>query len=359
MGPLFAHRFRRIARRLSGAARQYETSPLTLFRRLAWLRAKRGLGLDEALFTGVLDPRMPARRAAGLVSRRDFVRALHPFNQTHKEMVDDKAIFYPHCVGHGLPIPRLLAFVNPPLGMTATGRPLCTENDWLGFICEDLPDAFVIKPAIGDRGRLVDVYERIDGNFSLGGNQIDADGLRRRLTIDALYRRAVIQVRLKNHPALAELSGTYALQCTRIVTVVTRAGEVEILYAFQKLIAAGNHVDNFVGAEGNLLTCVDVATGKLGTAFAMSQELPSYTTCDTHPLTGRKLAGFELPNWSAACALARRAAISFLPLRAIGWDVALTAEGPVLVEGNTEWVAFTDTGFWYTDQDLARLRRLF
>jgi hypothetical protein len=354
-----AQRLQRIAQRLSRAAGQYQTSPLRLFGRLVWLRAWRRLGLDEALFMGVLDPRMPARRAAELVSRRDFVRALRPFNQINKDMVDDKTIFYLHCTGCGLPIPRPLAFVTPPLGTTAAGSALRTETDWLRFISEQLPSEFVVKPAIGDRGRLVEMYRRRGDQFALGGRRMNADELRRRLTVDAVYGRAIVQVRLRNHPTLEELSGTDGLQCTRIVKVVTRAGNVEILYAFQKLISAGNQVDNFVSAEGNLLTCVDVAAGKLGTAFAMSPHLPSYTTCETHPVTGRKLTGFELPNWEEACALTRRAAMNFLPVRAIGWDVALTSDGPMLVEGNTEWVAFTDTGFWYTAKDLRRLTRLF
>jgi hypothetical protein len=358
MAPLSTQRLRRIFRRLSSAARQYEASPLTLLGRMAWLRASRGLGLDEALFMGVLDPRVPGRHAAELVSRRNFVRVLRQFNGSGKELVDDKAIFYPHCVGCGLPIPPAIVFVNPPLGVTAAGRLLSTEGEWRGFISEELPAAFVVKPATGAEGRLVEIWERSGDHFLSAGRLLGAEHLWRRLCVEATYGRAIVQGRLKNHPALAALSGTDALQCTRIVTIVTRAGKVEILYAFQKLIAAGNHVDDFVGAEGNVLTCIDPAAGKLATAFIKSGERPSYTTCEAHPLTGRQLAGFELPHWEGACALVRRAATRFLPLRAIGWDVALTSEGPVLVEGNTEWVSFTDSGFWYTDDDLARLQRL-
>src|ERR1700730_14050223 len=358
MAPLSTQRLRRIFRRLISAARQYEASPLTLLGRMAWWRASRGLGVDEALFMGVLDPRVPGRHAAELVSRRDFVRVLRQFNGSGKELVDDKAIFSPPCVGCGLPIPPAIVFVNPPLGVTAAGRLLSTESEWRGFISEELPAAFVVKPATGAEGRLVEIWERSADHFLSAGRLLDAEHLWRRLCVEATYGRAIVQGRLKNHPALAALSGTDALQCTRIVTIVTRAGKVEILYAFQKLIAAGNHVDDFVGAEGNVLTCIDPAVGKLATAFIKSGERPSYTTCEAHPLTGRQLAGFELPHWQGACALVRRAATRFLPLRAIGWDVALTSEGPVLVEGNTEWVSFTDSGFWYTDDDLARLQRL-
>jgi len=47
-----------------------------------------------------------------------------------------------------------------------------------------------------------------------------------------------------------------------------------------------------------------------------------------------------LPFWDEACALAETAARHFLPIRTIGWDVALTPEGPVILEGNFWWNPF-------------------
>jgi hypothetical protein len=52
--------------------------------------------------------------------------------------------------------------------------------------------------------------------------------------------------RITNDPILARLSGTQALQCTRLVTVTLRTGEVELLVAFQKPIVgqrAGSRAD--------------------------------------------------------------------------------------------------------------------
>jgi hypothetical protein len=44
-----------------------------------------------------------------------------------------------------------------------------------------------------------------------------------------------------------------------------------------------------------------------------------------------------VPCWDAACRLVRDAATAFLPLRTIGWDVAITDGDPVLIEGNVTW----------------------
>ena len=48
----------------------------------------------------------------------------------------------------------------------------------------------------------------------------------------------------------------------------------------------------------------------------------------------------ELPIGAAAKELVTSAALTFLPLRTIGWDVALTPMGPVLIEGNAWWGPF-------------------
>ena len=56
-----------------------------------------------------------------------------------------------------------------------------------------------------------------------------------------------------------------------------------------------------------------------------------------HPKTGEPFADFQLPHWQEARKLAEHAAMLFLPLRTIGWDLALTDDGPLLLEGNAEW----------------------
>ena len=45
---------------------------------------------------------------------------------------------------------------------------------------------------------------------------------------------------------------------------------------------------------------------------------------------GNRDIGFE-------CSVNERAARAFAPLRTIGWDVAITPDGPSLIEGNVTW----------------------
>jgi hypothetical protein len=59
----------------------------------------------------------------------------------------------------------------------------------------------------------------------------------------------------------------------------------------------------------------------------------------SHPVSGATFARVTVPHFDAACALAQRAAELLPGVRSIGWDVAITLDGPVLVEGNHNWGA--------------------
>lgn len=354
-----ARRLRRDAARLSAAGRHYGESPVAVAARAARLRITRGVALDQALLTGLCDPRL-ASGLAGIHPNGGEFRALQRrFNPSRDELVDDKSIFSARCAGYGLPVPRLFAVAVPPLGVRADGRALHGADAWRRFFLEELPQEFVIKPTESWCGNLVEVFRREGGGFSSGGRTWSPDDLHRRLLLEAVYGRAVVQERLRNHPALAEVSPAPGLQTVRLVTVVTRTGEVELLFAQFKLIVGSNLIDNFDGGStGNLVVEVDTARGELGLAFGPGPENIGTVAHVTHPATGRPLAGFKLPLWEEVQALGRAAALRFLPMRAIGWDIALTADGPMLVEGNTAWDAYCGKGFWFEPEQMSRLRGL-
>ena len=53
-----------------------------------------------------------------------------------------------------------------------------------------------------------------------------------------------------------------------------------------------------------------------------------------HPLTGKKFSELELPHIQEAYDLCLRAALEVPHMRYIGWDIAFTDRGPLIVEGN-------------------------
>jgi len=56
-----------------------------------------------------------------------------------------------------------------------------------------------------------------------------------------------------------------------------------------------------------------------------------------HPVTGEAITGFAIPYWKEVVELAKNAALCTPENRSVGWDIAVTAEGPELIEGNHNW----------------------
>ncbi len=332
----FPGRAMRLMADLGLARRRHETGWLPMLRRLVHLRRRGGFGPREALDYGLLDPQLPESALAATVAKKTLFGLLARVNPARLDgLTEDKAVFYAYCGALGLPIPRLLGVAARPVGYAAGGNPLRTEEDWRAF-ASSLPQEFVVKPGRGAYGRGVELFRRQDGGFvgsSSGWHA--AEKMQFAFFTDERYTSFVIQERLRSHPELQRLSGTASLQTARIWTEVDDRGDCRIVYAVFRVVAANRVIDNFGGGStGNLLCCVDRAEGTLGFALGKVPDGLGWTRLAHHPLTRQGFSGFRLPDWAAACALVQRAALLFLPMRVIGWDVAFTAEGPRLVEAN-------------------------
>lgn len=185
----------------------------------------------------------------------------------------------------------------------------------------------------------------IGGKFSLGvisagGYDRDADevvlkgGQRAgvaRLALELATRDDgyLFQRRLGPHPAIAEKFGN-RLWSVRLVLLITR-GRPFLFRAVAKVLT-GNHVADNFWRQGNMLAAIDPTTGIItrvvrGTGSEMAVN-------DPHPDTGRSLIGFQIPCWRQTIGTVLQAGIVLPGVRTQSWDVAITADGPVLLETN-------------------------
>ena len=61
---------------------------------------------------------------------------------------------------------------------------------------------------------------------------------------------------------------------------------------------------------------------------------------ERHPQTGFVFEGAILPFWDELKELVGRAARALVPLRALGWDIAICPDGPRVVEANQHYDIF-------------------
>jgi hypothetical protein len=90
-------------------------------------------------------------------------------------------------------------------------------------------------------------------------------------------------------------------------------------------------VDNL--HAGGIASIVDLKSGRLGPASDLGVG-PNFVWHDRHPLSGKPITGRELPFWKEAMELAVGAHDAFSEWVVIGWDIAILADGPCLIEGN-------------------------
>ena len=302
-----------------------------------FLRGYRG---EEALTLGLLDVGIPDSELCKFVSKSEMTKieeALNP--QAWREVTENKAIFYKFCNSLGIPVPELYAiWFKRHAGYSRDGVILKNRADWENFFRLWLPEEFVIKPAIGAYGWGVKVFRRSGQERFIdvaADKTCKANDILDIMLSFSQHDSFVIQERLKSHPEIVRLSGSENLQTLRIWTYLDGNGQCRIIHAFFKPIVGKNVVDNHEhGLKGNLLAEVALDTGTLKPAVKMIPNVSGLATLFIHPDTGQPLEGFAIPLWDEACRLAEQTALKFMPLRLIGWDIAVTSDGLRIIEGN-------------------------
>ena len=180
------------------------------------------------------------------------------------------------------------------------------------------------------------IYKPVDG---LGGNGIEAFTLQ-----DGNYEtvwqalktrpRGVVEEYVVQHPALSALSPA-SVNTIRIVTISSKTKPVtpdgkymDIAYAAIRIGNGTATVDNF--HSGGMVAAVDLTTGKIVTDAA---DMDGRVFAQ-HPMTGKVFKGYQIPMFDTALQLVTDACAKDGVEGNLGWDIAITENGAVLIEGN-------------------------
>jgi hypothetical protein len=296
-----------------------------------------------------------------VASRSTMVRVATTLNPSAwRGTLENKATFHRLAAAAGLPVPRVLGlYVAHGVGAWGTAPASGSPKEWTERLVQECPAHFVIKPAVGGWGRGVAVLTR-EGRErfrAASGETLSADDLVRAMASVAGGDGCLVQERVWNHAALEALSQTRHLQTLRLYTLIDRSGAAHLLRGSLRVIAGSNWVDNTSAATpGNFVAQIDAECGVLLSANVADRERGGLVALERHPNTGVPIAGFALPFWREARELALALARCFAPLRWAGWDVALSASGPVAIEGN--WNPDAPNNSQRVGELLAEIRRL-
>ena len=137
---------------------------------------------------------------------------------------------------------------------------------------------------------------------------------------------AIIEEWIPQHPIISAVYQD-AVNCLRIITVY-RDGITHFL-AGGMTWGCGEKIAN-ASATG-IVSPVNFDTGVLEKPAADFKG----NIYERHPYSSVPLVGFQLPYWNETKAMLRKAAAVVPQVGYVGWDIAITPTGPVLIEGNT------------------------
>ncbi len=227
----------------------------------------------------------------------------------------DKEICSILCDGFGLPQPRMLGVIDGAQGW----RPdLETIMDGSGL------KEVIVKPVRGAAGQGI-VLAQATGQ----GIRIRTRETRIPLAEYRFEGRYIVQEIVEADEAIARFSPG-ALSTVRVVSFLTGSGQVLILGAGMRVGASGSFVDNW--SMGGVAIGVNTDTGQL-LEYGLDKNGRRYRT---HPDTGLAFAGFQIPRWDDVVSLASQTQREFGYYRLLGSDLAVTENGPVLIEVNGE-----------------------
>ena len=138
--------------------------------------------------------------------------------------------------------------------------------------------------------------------------------------------KSVVEEYIVQHPDVAAFCST-SVNTVRIVTLNDH-GTCRFLFAYMRM-GRGAIVDNV--HSGGLAAGVDPATGVIFTDGIDAND-DHYAV---HPCSGLPIKGFQIPNWDAVTGLCRKCYNRIPGVRLVGWDIAITADGADLIEGNS------------------------
>lgn len=309
--------------------------------KLVMARGLYGIGAARFLMLGMYDQAIQ-RWPESMSYFKDIEPGLRTLNWQgdSRRLTVDKLITTERFAKTHIPTARLIGVI----GRDAAAHPheglfsILSTVDEVAATLASATDRLFVKPATGWRGQGAMGPERREGLWSVRDERLTDLELATRLLATAPPSGLLLQERLRSHPALEPIGGRLGLGCVRMNTALTTTGP-EFLFAFCKIMGNEGLVDNFAGGKyGNLAAGVDKECGTLTRVYGRKQGRQYLIEqIDTHPITGAKLVGFQLPLWTEVVKLAKRTAAAFPESPLVGADIAITDEGPRVIEIQSDW----------------------
>ena len=297
---------------------------------LALWRSRGRLSPNEYFYYRLWDPSIPIEEKRRFVGKpAQYPMHLACNSQYWYCAAADKILFHTIMSGAVMPIPDLIAISAE--NRTVSGIRNLTNADDLATLLRQAELYPLFMKEVGGKYSLsvisADNYDPVSDEVELlGGARQSPESLAASMIGPRGY---IVQRRLRPDPGLAAAFGP-RLWSVRVFVLQGKAGP-RIHRATAKIATGSNPADNY-WRRGNMLGAIDLESGQILRAVCGSGA--DLRVNSAHPDTGRQIVGTQIPGWNRLKEIVLAAAPIFAGIHTQSWDVALTENGPVLLEIN-------------------------
>lgn len=246
--------------------------------------------------------------------------------------LDNKLLTYGVLSGFSDSLPELHGIVDGgtfrPVSMVGNRGPARPAIEWLADL--DTDETVVLKWVLGGGGHNVLVLTRTDEGYRMNGEDVSRADLRARFSDLEDY----IVTGFSAQTSYAEEIYPEATNTVRVVTMWdSKRDEPFIARAVHRIgTSKTKPMDNW--SQGGLGALIDDETGELGEAVTYPKDGRLEWT-DTHPNTGVRIEGTEIPGWKGIRKKLLEIAGSVPYLPYVGWDLVITGKDEFeIIEAN-------------------------
>lgn len=315
-------------------AREYSVSPFRQFGQMVrYNLAAPKASLAEYYQLGLFDKDIPHEDKLRFVGEKRCSKLNVKINRygvsSVRPIFRDKLLMEMVLRGTGHAIAKTRAFVHPArkAGLIPS---LTNRQEILDFLRDNSNFPLFGKPLQSSWSDGTVQIDRAEGyDLQLGnGKVVKAEELASEI-LNRYPLGYLFQEKIRQHEAINALTGGSAVGTIRLVTLDTGDGP-QFFYAVWKIPAQGAMADSFwqPGSVAALLS----SNGQVEVC-RKGRGLGSEFVTD-HLVTGNPLIGFQLPFWQEAIELACNVHSVFPGIGLVGYDMAISENGPVIIEAN-------------------------
>ncbi|BBN82626.1 hypothetical protein PA25_26110 [Pseudoalteromonas sp. A25] len=240
-------------------------------------------------------------------------------------ILENKIVCYYLFKGMDLPTSPIIGMKKGRGFVTPDGQ-FHSSKEFLEVIRQSNTDKVFVKPVSGCGGKGILILKKEVNKLSLDGKEFTYEDLDR-LEADYVIEPKIIQT--------AYLDSVYpnSVNTLRAVTCRDPSGVVRLIAVTLRMGTHGKEVDN--SAQGGLLIGINLDTGKPIRDYAGYEY-----GCEklySHPDSGFNFCDLFIENWCSIKADIVDFAKKMTLYNLVGWDVALTKDGPIVIEANTKF----------------------